>query len=91
MSLKILKQLSSEIAQNRLSVPAFCEITNDSYLLAKNYSNPIGRSSKPTAEPELSNVYDFSTGEQITFGDLEWNDYEMCFPIWNLYTNKNIH
>ena len=28
---------------------------------------------------------------KITYGDLEWNDYEMCFPIWNLYTNKNIH
>ena len=23
--------------------------------------------------------------------DISWNDYEMCFPIWNLYTNKNIH
>jgi len=26
----------------------------------------------------------------ITYGDLEWNDFEMCFPIWDLYTKKNI-
>ena len=24
----------------------------------------------------------------ILHGDLIWNDYEMCFPIWDLYTNK---
>jgi hypothetical protein len=21
----------------------------------------------------------------IEYGDLVWNDYEMCFPIWDLY------
>lgn len=24
----------------------------------------------------------------IEYGDLIWNDYEMCFPIWNLYEGK---
>jgi DUF971 family protein len=24
----------------------------------------------------------------IKYGDLIWNDYEMCFPIWDLYTNN---
>ncbi len=24
----------------------------------------------------------------IDYGDLIWNDYEMCFPIWNLYEGK---
>ncbi len=23
----------------------------------------------------------------IVYGDLMWNDYEMSFPIWDLYTN----
>lgn len=22
---------------------------------------------------------------KIEYGDIIWNDYEMCFPIWNLY------
>jgi hypothetical protein len=26
----------------------------------------------------------------VTEGDLEWNDYEMCFPVEDLYENKNI-
>jgi hypothetical protein len=26
----------------------------------------------------------------ITDGDLEWNDYDLCFPIIDLYENKNI-
>lgn len=24
----------------------------------------------------------------IEYGDLIWNDYEMCFPIWNLHEGK---
>ncbi len=24
----------------------------------------------------------------IVHGDLIWNDYELCFPIWDLYTNN---
>jgi hypothetical protein len=24
----------------------------------------------------------------IQYGDIIWNDYEMCFPIWNLYEGK---
>ena len=24
----------------------------------------------------------------IEYGDIIWNDYEMCFPIWNLYEGK---
>ena len=26
----------------------------------------------------------------ITEGDLQWNDYDLCFPIEDLYENKNI-
>jgi len=25
---------------------------------------------------------------KIEFGDLIWNDYELCFPIWDLYEGK---
>ncbi|MCX6238241.1 MAG: DUF2442 domain-containing protein [Bacteroidia bacterium] len=24
----------------------------------------------------------------IEYGDIIWNDYEMCFPIWNLHEGK---
>lgn len=24
----------------------------------------------------------------IAYGDLIWNDYEMCFPIWDLHEGK---
>jgi hypothetical protein len=24
----------------------------------------------------------------IEYGDLTWNDYEMCFPIWDLHEGK---
>ncbi len=24
----------------------------------------------------------------IEYGDIVWNDYEMCFPIWDLYEGK---
>jgi hypothetical protein len=25
---------------------------------------------------------------KIEFGDIVWGDYEMCFPIWDLYERK---
>jgi len=25
---------------------------------------------------------------KIEYGDLVWNDYEMCFPIWDLYKGE---
>ncbi len=25
---------------------------------------------------------------QIKYGDLEWNDYELCFPTWNLHQGE---
>jgi hypothetical protein len=24
----------------------------------------------------------------LTNGDINWNDYELCFPIWDLYINN---
>ncbi len=28
---------------------------------------------------------------QIEYGDLTWNDFELCFPIWDLYNNRIEH
>ena len=25
---------------------------------------------------------------QIEFGDIVWNDFELCFPIWDLHEGK---
>ena len=27
----------------------------------------------------------------IDNGDLEWNDYDLCFPIYDIYTNNILH
>lgn len=24
----------------------------------------------------------------LEYGDIVWNDYEMCFPVWDLYQNR---
>ncbi len=28
------------------------------------------------------------TSFEIKYGDLVWNDYDLIFPIWDLYTNN---
>ncbi|MBC8005468.1 MAG: DUF2442 domain-containing protein [Verrucomicrobia bacterium] len=28
------------------------------------------------------------TSFTIEYGDISWNDYEMCFPIWDLHEGK---
>jgi hypothetical protein len=42
--------------------------------------------------PEITKYKDLELFKQfsITDGDLEWNDYDLCFPIADLYENKNI-
>ncbi len=25
---------------------------------------------------------------QVEYGDLHWNDYEMCFPIWDIHEGE---
>lgn len=24
----------------------------------------------------------------VEFGDIEWNDFELCFPVWDLHEGK---
>jgi hypothetical protein len=42
--------------------------------------------------PHINKYRDLTLFKQfkITDGDLEWNDYDLCFPIADLYENKNI-
>ena len=47
----------------------------------KNAQNP---SISKYLDPELFSQY------EIEEGDLQWNDYELCFPVEDLYENKNI-
>lgn len=39
---------------------------------------------------EIKRYLDLETfkGFQIVDGDLDWNDFDLTFPIWDLYTNK---
>ncbi len=41
-----------------------------------NARNPMSR--KYLDEKEFKNY-------SIVYGDIIWNDYEMCFPIWDLH------
>jgi hypothetical protein len=44
-----------------------------------NAKNPMTR--KYLDETQFANF-------SIKYGDLIWNDFELCFPIWDLYTNN---
>jgi len=70
MSKQILRQLKTDAPQGRNAVPEFSKISNNSWQLANNYSNPI---SKPQAANN-SNVFDISSGQQISLGDLNQVD-----------------
>jgi len=45
----------------------------------KNAKNPM---TKKYLEKELFQSY------SIEYGDIIWNDYEMCFPIWDLHEGQ---
>jgi len=45
----------------------------------KSSNNPMSRKYLDLAEFKNFN---------LEFGDIEWNDFEMCFPIWDLYNGK---
>lgn len=52
------------------------ERTIDFYDFLKNARNPM---TTKYLDKELFQSF------AIEYGDIQWNDYEMCFPIWNLY------
>ena len=51
----------------------------DFYNILKNARNPITR--KYLDKNLFKNF-------SLEYGDLIWNDYEMCFPIWDLHEGK---
>ncbi|MDD2369079.1 MAG: DUF2442 domain-containing protein [Sulfuricurvum sp.] len=61
---------------------------NDQTTQTINFENFIRTSHNPhiAKYSDLALFKNFS----ITDGDLEWNDYDLCFPIADLYENKNI-
>jgi len=40
--------------------------------------------------PDIKKYQDIAAfqGFRITDGDLEWNDYELCFPVFDLYQQR---
>lgn len=61
---------------------------NDGKIQIINFHNFITQSHNPNIlkYKNLELFKQFS----ITDGDLEWNDYDLCFPVDDLYDNKNI-
>jgi hypothetical protein len=51
----------------------------DFYSFLKNAKNPM---TKKYLDKQLFKKY------SIEFGDIIWNDYEMCFPIWDLHEGE---
>lgn len=45
----------------------------------KNAKNPM---TKKYLDKELFQSF------SVEFGDLIWNDYEMCFPVWDLHEGR---
>ena len=48
-------------------------------IFLKNAKNPMARK---FLDKKLFSKF------KIEYGDIIWNDYEMCFPIWDLYEGK---
>lgn len=61
---------------------------NDHTVQTIDFENFILSSNNPHIA-KYSNLELFKSFS-ITDGDLEWNDYDLCFPIADLYENKNI-
>ncbi len=59
---------------------------NDGKRKVINFENFLKTSHNPMNRKYLkkSNFQNYS----IKYGDLVWGDYEMCFPIWDLYEGK---
>jgi len=70
---KVLQQLGSKSPEGRTSVPAFSPVNVNAHLdsSAKSYGNVISRVQPQTSR---SNVFDISTGNQISLGSLDHVD-----------------
>jgi hypothetical protein len=51
----------------------------DFSMFLKNAKNPM---TKKYLDKKLFQSF------SLEFGDINWNDFEMCFPLWDLYEGK---
>ncbi|MDZ7853025.1 MAG: DUF2442 domain-containing protein [Halomonas sp.] len=47
---------------------------------------------KATSNPHIRKYLDITKFQEYSLmdGDLQWNDYDLCFPVADLYENRNI-
>jgi hypothetical protein len=51
-----------------------------------DFSGFLSRAKNPMTKKYLDKQ--LFKGFTISYGDIIWNDYEMCFPIWDLHEGK---
>lgn len=51
-----------------------------------NFEQFLSQSKNPMTKKYLDK--DLFGSFSIEYGDIVWNDYEMCFPIWDLHEGK---
>ena len=51
-----------------------------------DFSEFLQSAKNPMARKYLNK--DLFKNYSLVYGDIIWNDYEMCFPIWDLYEGK---
>lgn len=78
----VISITSAEYVQNykiKLSFSDGIERTIDFSEFLKNAKNPM------TIKYRNEQLFKNFT---IEYGDIIWNDYEMCFPVWDLHEGK---
>ncbi len=48
-----------------------------------SFKSFLEKSNNPMINKYLNE--DYFKAFNITYGDIEWNDFELCFPIWDIY------
>jgi hypothetical protein len=59
---------------------------NDNSVKTVDFSDFLKKSKNPMTRKFLKKT-EFRKYE-LKYGDLIWGDYELCFPVWNLYRGK---
>lgn len=59
---------------------------SDRTLNVMDFEEFLSQSKNPMTRKYLD--IDLFKNFSIKHGDIQWNDYELCFPIWNLYEGK---
>ncbi len=61
-------------------------VFSDSKVNIVDFSNFLKNAKNPMTKKYLNETL-FQNFE-ITDGDINWNNFELCFPTWDLYTNN---